>query len=199
MIAYLQGRLVHRGLESVVLDVNGVGYKVAVPTTTLQSLPPLDSEATLHIHTHVREDALRLFGFSSKEALDLFERLITVSGVGPKLALAGLSQFSPSGLQRAIVTADVSALKSISGVGKRTAERMIVDLGPSVGKLDLSGDGSTPAVPAGGALTGQLEEALRYLGYKPTEIKRVVQKLMPTAPPDARVEELLRQALQLVK
>ncbi len=199
MIAYLRGRLVQRGLESVVLDVNGVGYKVAVPTTALQALPPVDSEATLHIHTHVREDALRLFGFESKEALDLFERLITVSGVGPKLALAGLSRFSPSGLQRAIVTADVAALKSISGVGKRTAERMIVDLGPSVGKLDLSGDGSTSPAPAGAGLAGQLEEALRYLGYKPAEIKRVVQKLMPTASPEARVEELLRQALQLVK
>lgn len=200
MIAYLRG-VVLRRIGEVVLDVNGVGYLVEVPASTLHSIPPVGEEAALHVHTLVREDAIRLFGFATAEAHALFERLLTVSGVGPKLALAALGQMTPTALQRAIVTADITKLRAISGVGKRTAERMVVDLGPSLKVLDLGESmDSGPGAGAGKTpVTEQLEEALRYLGYKEAAINDVVRSLAVKAEPDASVEELLKHALKLLK
>ena len=199
MIAFLRGLVRRAGIDAVVVDVGGVGYRVEVPARTLQRLPPAGEEVELFTHTYVREDSIRLFGFDSPDGLKLFERLITVSGVGPKLALAGLGQMSVSALQRAIVTGDVAKLSSISGVGKRTAERMIVDLGQSIGALDLGGDlGEQPAPETRSAVL-QLEEALLYLGYKDREIRQVVRRLAPSINEEIPVESLLKAALKLLK
>ena len=199
MIAYLRGQVRQKGVDAMVLDVNGVGYKVEVPATTLQRLPATGDEVELYTHTYVREDSIRIFGFDSPDGLRLFERLISVSGVGPKLALAGLGQMSAPTLQKAIMTGDVKKLSSISGVGKRTAERMIVDLGPSIGALDLGGEASEDPMLEAFPVAAQLEEALTYLGYKDREIKQAVRQLAPKISEHASVESLLKSALKLLK
>lgn len=199
MIAFLRGVVRRVNVDAVVVDVGGVGYKVEAPTRTLQQLPPIGEEVELFTHTYVREDSIRLFGFDSADGLQLFERLITVSGVGPKLALAGLGQMSAAALQKAIVTGDVAKLSSISGVGKRTAERMIVDLGQSIGALDLGADLGDHRVPAAQSAVSQLEEALLYLGYKDREIKQAVRRLGSSINDETPLEDLLKAALKVLK
>src|SRR5256714_9321755 len=128
LIAYLRGRILEKHPNRVIVDVNGVGYDVAVPLSTFYGLADSDRDVTLRIHTHVREDALSLYGFATVLEQDLFERLIGVSGIGPKLALAVLSGIEPLDLMRAIERADVARLTAIPGVGKKTSERIVLEL-----------------------------------------------------------------------
>src|SRR5205809_6113875 len=128
MIAQLRGRILEKHPNRIVVDVNGVGYDVAVPLSTFYQLGDAGADVSLRIHTHVREDALALYGFASALELDLFERLIGVSGIGPKLGLAVLSGIEPLDLIRAIEQADVARLTAIPGVGKKTSERIVLEL-----------------------------------------------------------------------
>lgn len=202
MIAQLRGQLAYKGFDVVVVDVGGVGYRVEVPLSTLGRLPGLGEVVTLHTHTYAREDALRLYGFDSTEALRLFERLIGVSGVGPRLALAALSHLSPEALQRAVIEGNVPRLTQVSGIGKKTAERIIIDLAEPLSKLDIATGAATPVRPASetrGALK-RLEDGLRYLGYKNRDIQRVVREI-DTGGSDrpADVETLIKRALKLLQ
>ncbi|MGH8930048.1 MAG: Holliday junction branch migration protein RuvA [Egibacteraceae bacterium] len=192
MIALLRGRLVAGGVGEVVLDVGGVGYRVHVPVGA--SSGPVGAEVTLHTHLSVREDALDLYGFPDPTARDVFEILLSVTGVGPKLALAALSTLGADGLRRAVVTEDVKALTVIPGVGRKGAQRMILELRERLGSngQGVPGD-ACPAGQINGA-RGEVLEALLALGYATAEVQQAVTSLPDD--PGVRVEDLLRTALR---
>jgi Holliday junction DNA helicase RuvA len=168
MIARLRGLVEEKGRDFIVVDVGGVGYQVFVSGATLATAGPSGSELTLRTFIYVREDALQLFGFLTAEEQETFERLLAVSGIGPRMALSFLTQFTPGELAEAVRGRDATALALVRGVGKRTAERMIIDL---QGKLSATGAGagdtprSGPAGPAGDPAA----DALLAFGYTPAE------------------------------
>lgn len=183
MIAQLQGTLSDKGLDSVVLDVGGVGFHVFVSLTTLQALPPAGHAARLFTYLLVREDALNLYGFATLDEKHVFERCLSVSGVGPKLALAALSGLGPQDLADAIVRGEVARLQRIPGIGKKTAERLVMELRDkfhrpsSSSRPDGKGGVVSGKVGAGGAVFGDVVSALTNLGYKPTDAERAVEKV----------------------
>ena len=164
MIGMLRGRLWQRGADWVIVDVGGVGYRVSVPTGVLARLPAAGGDVTLHVHTHVREDALALFGFLSEEELRLFEEMMAVSGVGPRLALTALSTLPPEQLRRAVLDEDVGTLTRIPGIGRKTAQRLILEL---KGRLSRTAG----AEAAAGIDTPDVDAlaALVSLGYSQSE------------------------------
>ena len=172
MIGHLKGKVHRAGPDFVVVDVGGVGYMVSVSTTTRQKVPAPGGDLELDIHTHVREDQLNLYGFASVEELDLFEMLIQVDGVGPKVGLNILSAASLEVLKRAIVSEDAAPIRRASGVGPRTAAKVIIELKP---KLDAAAE--FDAVPRAAALAGDgavpkaVESALRNLGFSSQEAR----------------------------
>ncbi|HXD80054.1 MAG TPA: Holliday junction branch migration protein RuvA [Candidatus Acidoferrum sp.] len=172
MIAHLSGVVRRAGADFVVVDVGGVGYMVSVSTSTRQLLPPPGGDMELHIHTHVREDQLALYGFASAAELDMFEMLIQVDGVGPKVGLNILGAASLEVLKRAIVSEDASPIRRASGVGQRTAAKVIIELKP---RLDAVAE--LEAVPRAAALAGDgvvpkaVESALRNLGFSSQEAR----------------------------
>jgi holliday junction DNA helicase RuvA len=172
VIAHLTGKVRRAGPDFVVVDVGGVGYMVSVSATTRQKVPAPGGDVDLDIHTHVREDQLNLYGFASVEELDLFEMLIQVDGVGPKVGLNILSAASLEVLKRAIVSEDAAPIRRATGVGQRTAAKVIIELKP---KLDAAGE--LEAVPRAAALAGDgavpkaVESALRNLGFSSQEAR----------------------------
>ena len=194
MIGSVRGSVVECSpAGEVLLEVQGLGYRVLVPTGALGVLTP-GTLAFVFTHLHVRDDALVLYGFLSREERDLFEILIGTTGVGPKLALAMLSVHSPNALQRAVLTDDLDALTLVSGVGKRTAARLLIELRS---RLELRGaEVADAAIPAGSA-RAEVRQALIGLGYAPDEIRSVLRQLADGGLADERsVEELLRDALR---
>jgi len=197
VIGRLRGVVVQRGSDgSCVVDVGGVGYEVFVPLGTLGGLPQPPEAATLHIHTHVREDALVLYGFASAVDRDMFRTMLGVSGVGPRLALAVLGTVGSRGLRVAIATGDRAGLKGIPGVGNKTAERLLLELKDRLPPL-AAGEAAGVVAPLGAAPpTGPLaavSSALVHMGFKPGEAERAVSMIHEV---DGRsAEELLREAL----
>lgn len=165
MIALLTGRVVSRRTDSCILDVGGVGFRVMMSTASLAALPSEGDEVTVHTHLHVREDDLSLFGFESPAEKGAFESLITVSGVGPKVALAALSTFSPTDLARVVAAGDVAAVSTIPGVGRKTAQRIILDLADRLERHGEAGEGPH----ADGAAITEASEALMAMGFTPAE------------------------------
>jgi holliday junction DNA helicase RuvA len=193
VIAYLRGRIFDKQPNRIVVDVNGVGYDVAVPLSTFYGLGDAGAEITLRIHTHVREDALLLFGFATRLEQDLFERLISVSGIGPKVALAVLSGIEPADLIKAIQRGDLARLTAIPGVGKKTSERIVLEL-----KDRLPVVAHTPA-PEGAhaepsALKDDVMSALVNLGYHRPLAEKAVDAAVKAHAGD--FEQTLRQALR---
>jgi len=172
MIAHLRGRLLEKQPNRVVVDVNGVGYDVHVPLSTFYEMAEPGSDVSLRIHTHVREDALNLYGFATRLELQIFERLIGVSRIGPKLALAVLSGIEPNELVSAIRTANVARLTGIPGIGKKTAERLLLEL-----KGKLGAELGTAAGSAGGDAGADVIHALLALGYNEREASGAVRQL----------------------
>src|SRR3989449_8783424 len=172
VIAHLAGKVQRSGPDFVVIDVGGVGYMVSVSTTTRQRVPAPGGDLELDIHTHVREDQLNLYGFASVEELDLFEMLIQVDGVGPKVGLNILSAASLEVLKRAIVSEDAAPIRRASGVGPRTAAKVIIELKP---KLDAAGDlevlPRAAALAGDGAVPKAVDAALRNLGFSSQEAR----------------------------
>ena len=203
MISCLKGELFHKSPEKATLLVNGVGYEIFLSSTSLEKLPQLGEEAFLHTYTYVREDALTLFGFADTEEKKMFLLLINVSGVGPKLALAILSGIRPVDLARAIATKDVTRLTGLSGVGKKTAERLCLDLKDKVGFI-AGGDEAFPDFAAGTSVEGSREKdvisALVNLGYPQSRayiaLAAVKRRLAPESLAEMRVEELIRETLR---
>lgn len=182
MIAFLRGTVIEKQPQRLVLDVNGVGYEVLVPLSTYFDAADAGSPApiTLHVHTHVREDALQLFGFASKFELDLFTRLIGISGIGPKLALAVLSGIEPAELVSAVRTQNIARLTSIPGVGKKTAERIGLELKDRLpASLGAPGGAAAPApLSAGDQVRADLLAALATLGYPRPAAERAADTVL---------------------
>ncbi len=165
MIAYLTGTIAEKALSYCVIEVHGVGYRMAMSTSSLAALPAEGDEVTVHTHMHVREDEISLFGFESADEKALFGRLITVSGVGPKVALAALSSYQPSVLVEAITREDVAVVSSIPGIGKKTAQRMILELKD---KLGASGPVSVSG-GVGADSAAEARDALLAMGFSTVE------------------------------
>jgi len=190
VIGSVRGTVIERtAAGEVLVEVGGVGYRAFVPASALPALHPGDN-AFLFTHLHVREDAMVLYGFPTRDERDTFEALVGTTGVGPKLALAMLSVHSPAALRRALLEDDLAALTLVPGVGKRTAQRLLVELKTrlDVPELEPGADGGGPSARA------EVRAALAGLGYAPDEVRDVVAQL----PEDGTVEDLLRDALKLL-
>jgi Holliday junction DNA helicase RuvA len=195
MIARLQGRLLEKHPNRVIVDVHGVGYDVQVPLSTFYGLGDPGAEVTLRVHTHVREEALALFGFATALELDVFERLIGISGVGPKLALAVLSGIEPPDLVRAVRQQDLARLTAIPGIGRKTAERIALELKDRLpAALQAPEEDATPAAPAD-ALREDLLSALLNLGYQRMLAEKAVERTLKS-PGEESFEGRLRQVLR---
>jgi Holliday junction DNA helicase RuvA len=194
VIAHLRGRILRKGPQELVLDVAGVGYRVTIPLSTFYRLGEPGTEVSLLTHTHVREDTFALFGFLTPSEQALFERLISVAGVGPRLAVGILSGIEAPDLVGALRSGDVVRLTRIPGVGRKTAERLVVELKDKM-------DGLEGAEPAAGAAPGgpqdDLVAALVHLGYSRGEARRGVEKALEEGT-DGRFEDLLRRTLRIL-
>jgi Holliday junction DNA helicase RuvA len=195
VIAHLNGTLLEKHVQRLIVDVGGVGYDVSVPLSTFYTVGDPGSRVALRIHTHVREDALQLFGFATALELTLFERLIAVSGIGPKVALAVLSGIEPADLVRAIRAADVGRLTRIPGVGKKTSERLVVELKDRLPQVPVSEPDAAAPAPGDAAVRDDLLSALGNLGYQRAGIEKTVDKVLRTSESRA-FEELLRAILR---
>jgi holliday junction DNA helicase RuvA len=200
MIASLRGSLLEKRPNQIVVDVHGVGYDVAIPISTYASLPDTGIEVKLQIHTHVREDAIALFGFLTADEKTLFEKLISVSGIGPKLGISVLSGLAAPDLASAIRSGDIQKLTRIPGVGKKTAERMVLELRD---KVDLGSGAATPVSTEKSAPFSDIEHdvlsALINLGCQRPAAETAIRKAVAAgAAPDA-FESLFRKSLELVR
>jgi len=201
MISRLKGTLLESTPLLVVVETGGIGYELHVPVTTAEKLPGNGSECSLFIHSVYREDSATLYGFASREDRDFFRLLVErVSGIGPKIAIGILSRMSPELLRGAIARSDVALLSICPGIGKKTAERLVIELKDKVfpkGSTDVA----SPSAPAGAAGSGGSSHyqdavaSLITLGYKPADADKLVRKASSQLPADASVEALIRKAL----
>jgi Holliday junction DNA helicase RuvA len=205
VIAQLTGTLVEKSLDSVVLDVGGVGYAVAVSLNTLAVVPQVGQRVTLLTYLQVREDLLQLFGFATPEERRAFELCISVSGIGPKLALNVLSGLDALGLAKAIAGGDVARLKRVPGIGPKTAERLVLELRDKVARIQrgpaVVGDSKVTAreaAPATSSVESDVTAALVNLGYKLADAERATEAAL-TAEPTAPIEAVLRRALRTLQ
>jgi len=192
VIGSIRGVLIDRpATGELLVEVGGVGYRASVPTTTFGAVGPNGSEVFLHVHTHVREDAIVLFGFAHADERRCFEALLGAHGVGPSLALAILSALSPASLSTAVLEDDLDTLCLVPGVGKKTAARLLLEL---KARLDLPtlGGGTGPEAVSDRSARGEVREALVELGYGPEEIRTALE----TVPDDGSVESMVRAALR---
>ncbi len=194
MIAWLRGRLMLKQPTRLVVDVQGVGYDVQVPVSTSLDVGDEGSQIELHIHTHVREDQLALYGFRSTFELEVFERLIAVSGVGPKLALSVLSGIEAQEFVRTVQAGDLGRLTSIPGVGRKTAERLTLELRDRLPHAAAASTSSTPTT-AESAVRADLVSALVNLGYQRAGVEKVVDRVVAGQPAPV-FEKALRASLR---
>lgn len=194
MIARLRGTLADKQPGRVVVDVGGVGYDVWIPLSTYYAVGDRGAEVALRVHTHVREEALSLFGFATVLELDLFERLIGVNGVGPRLALAVISGIEPPALVDAVRASDVARLTGIPGVGRKTAERIVLELKDKLPAAAAADEADAAAETDGRGLRGDVVSALLNLGYPRSPAERAVTAVLERGPGD--FDATLRQALR---
>ena len=194
MIAHLRGRLLDKSPNRAILEAAGVGYDITITIPTFSDLPKLGEEVSLHIHTHVREDALALFGFLRKEEKQLFERLIGVSGIGPKLAITILSGMSAELMVAAIRGNDLGMLTKIPGIGKKTAERMVLEL-----RDKLEGFGAAAPAPALVPVEEDVLSALVNLGYQRNAAERAVTQAANGGAAGKSFESLFKDALATLR
>ena len=197
MIAFLTGRLAFKAPTHLTLDVQGVGYEVHIPLSTYYALPNLDEVAALNIHTHLREDAIQLFGFLSQSEKESFLLLTSVSGIGPKLALSVLSSLSVTDLVQAIQAGDVEKLATVPGIGKKSAGRIALELKDKVGKIQ----GVQPRATAADTreLEGPYEDALSALvnlGYRAQDAKDALKRVIKDTTGSLALKELIRKGLK---
>jgi len=198
MIASLRGKIIHRGINRLIMDVGGVGYELAVSLSTLGSLPA-DGETFLHVHTALRENALELYGFADPAEKTLFEMLLTVTGIGPRTSLIILSGVSPDGFREAVIKGDLHKLTSIPGIGKKSAERIVVELKEKIRKLGMPGLGAAGR-PAASSLEDDLVSSLVNLGYKDRVAAMAAGKVLKGNGNDMDLAQAVRLALkELVK
>ncbi|MBR6391370.1 MAG: Holliday junction branch migration protein RuvA [Lachnospiraceae bacterium] len=205
MYAYFKGTVSEANADSCVLEVNNIGYNIQIPASTAERLPDIGGEVKLYTYTSVRENAIELIGFISKDDLAMFSQLITVSGIGPKAALSLLSYLDADAIRIAIVTGDVKTLSKAPGLGKKSAERLIVDL---KNKYDATTVLAVATGSAGGSVDivdnsrispnmAEAIDALTALQFKEAEARRAV--LMADTEPDASVDDIINAALKLIR
>lgn len=198
MIASLRGTVQRKTSDTVIIDVAGIGYLVSIPVSTLGAVPGAGEEVSLHVYTHLREDSLSLFGFATELEKDLFQMLLCVSGIGPKLALSVLSGLSVQDLLEAIGSADDARLCAIPGIGRKTAGRLCLELKDKVRQLapedvqSIGGGTTRTAGPLDDAVS-----ALLNLGYKRQLAEDTVKRVLQVRP-DIRIEDLIREALSIL-
>ncbi len=196
MYSHLKGILTRKSPTEIVVDVNGIGYAVSIPLSTYEKLGESGSEVTILTHTHVREDLLQLYGFATAAERETFRMLISVSGIGPKIAQGILSGAQPSELQNLIAQANISALTAIPGVGRKTAERLVVELREKIARLDVGAPLSGPADSAQG-LRAEALMALVSLGYTRAAAEKAIRTaLQELNAKDVTIQELLKRALK---
>jgi Holliday junction DNA helicase RuvA len=198
MIAHLRGTLLEKHPNQITVEAGGVGYDVMIPVSTFTKLPDVGAEAKLRIHTHVREDAFLLYGFSTLEEKLLFEKLITVSGIGPKVAITALSGLATAELIAAIRTGDVQQLVRIPGVGKKTAERMVLELRDKMDLAAAASAASPDRPPSLSDVENDVLSALLNLGSQRPAAEAAVKKARASVTGDS-FEILFRKALELVR
>ena len=195
MITYVSGKLVSKKATEAIIDVQGIGYQIHIPTSTYERLPEAGKPATLHTHHYVREDAALLYGFADPDQRAVFEAMLSVSGIGPKLALAALSAFEPSELREHVIRGEVGVLTGIPGVGRKTAERLVVELRDKFARVEV-GVPEGVAATTGSSLRADALAALEALGLTKTTADRSIARVMKERTEIASVEELVRLALQ---
>ena len=207
MIAYLEGKLIEKNPTHLILEVNGVGYSVNIPVSSYADIGEIGQTVKVLTYQYVREDELKLYGFSSRQEKDLFELLISVNGVGPRLALGILSSISVGDFQRSILREDMDVLIHISGVGKKTAQRLIVELKEKLGKVDLGVEKGIEVEERIDVPVDEAVLALVSLGYNKLDARKAVQLVMSEAnlkvnsetEESLPVEELIKRALKYAK
>lgn len=201
MIAYLSGKLLEKEANSVIIDVGGVGYEAMIPLSTFYDLGEVGEDVSLRIYTHVREDAFQLFGFKTVRERELFLLLISVSGIGPKSAITALSGMSADEIIGAIRQNNLARLNSIPGVGKKTAERLVIELRDKIGKLSAvaSEEMKAEGIPqiSGDAVYDDAISALVNLGYQRNAAEKALKQAMQEGT-EMSVQKLLRRSLQLL-
>jgi Holliday junction DNA helicase RuvA len=201
VIAFLRGKLLEKHPNQIIVETGGVGYDVVIPISTFSALPDSGAEVKLRIHTHVREDALSLFGFLTSEEKTIFEKLISVSGIGPTLAIKVLSGMATSDLTAAIRNGHVEQLVRIPGVGKKTAERIVLELKDKLEGVAAAAAAGVPAMAAASALSvieQDVMSALLNLGCNRAAAEAAVRKAKTAGAP-AEFEPLFRKSLELVR
>ncbi len=200
MIAYLSGKLLEKQTNTVIIDVGGVGYEVSIPLSTFYELGEVGSDVQLRIYTHVREDAIQLFGFKTNRERELYLRLLSVQGIGAKSGITMLSGMSADEIIMAIRTDDLARLTSIPGVGRKTAERLVIELRDKVGELASAGslplDAERPTLPADAVFEDALS-ALVNLGYQRNAAEKAVKQAAQEGT-EMSVQKLLRRSLQVL-
>jgi len=193
MIAYLQGKLIRNNIEYIVIQVSGIGYKVYIPSSLQQSLPQIGGEVELHTYHYVREDNISLYGFNNVETLELFEQLLDVSKIGPKVALSILSTMPAREFKLAIVNNQINTLKEIKGIGNKTAKRLILELQEKI-DLDNILDNDSIDVVSGDSRMEDAVQALISLGYKQGDATKAVAKVI-REDKEMVVEDIIKNAL----
>ena len=200
MIAFLSGKLLEKQANMAIVDVGGVGYEVSIPLSTFYELGEVGSDVQLRIYTHVREDAIQLFGFKTNRERELYLRLLSVQGIGAKSGITMLSGMSADEIIMAIRTDDLARLTSIPGVGRKTAERLVIELRDKVGELSTGGDlpldAARPTLPADAVFEDALS-ALVNLGYQRNAAEKAVKQAAQEGT-EMSVQKLLRRALQIL-
>jgi Holliday junction DNA helicase RuvA len=195
MIAFLRGRILDKQPNRLVVEVQGVGYDVHVPLSTFYEAGDAGAEISLRVHTHVREDALQLYGFLTLFEQQVFERLIGISGIGPKLAVAVLSGIDPRELVGAVQRGDVARLTAIPGIGKKTAERIVLELRDRLRQLDAGAGAAAAAAAPSDRLRDDLGSALVNLGYHRPQAEKSVESALQSEP-DLAFDQALRRVLR---
>lgn len=192
MIDFLDGVVADKSQEGAVIDVGGVGFFLSLSSSTLQSLPAVGKKARLHTYLYVKEDVLQIYGFRERRERDLFLKLIAVTGIGPKAAMAVLSAYDVDSFVRIVATEDLDSLTAVSGVGKKSGQRIILELKEKLAPL-AEELGAAAAGPDGAGLTREAREALKELGYTAAEANRALEGYASEAP---SLEDMIRHALK---
>jgi len=200
MIALISGKIVYKGISHVVIDAHGVGYRIFIPLTTFYELPEAGQIITLHVHTHVKQDAINLFGFYTVQERDLFQLMLSVSGIGPKMSMNILSGISVQEMLRAISSGDVRKLISIPGLGRKLAERLILELKEKVVKKMMAE--AVPSIDNQQKINEIIREdvlsALINLGYKSNIAHDALDKVLYTSAKELAMDQLLKKTLKIL-
>ncbi|HPD56218.1 MAG TPA: Holliday junction branch migration protein RuvA [Smithellaceae bacterium] len=200
MIALISGKVVHKGITHVIVDTHGVGYRVFIPLTTFYELPDTGQNITLHVYTHVKQDGINLFGFYTPQEKDVFELMLGVSGIGPKMSLNILSGISVQELLKAISDGDVKKLVSIPGLGKKTAERLILELKEKIIKK-IAAEETAPGMEkqiSRDMIREDVLSALINLGYKNSIAQQALERVMNDEHQEMAMDKILKKTLKIL-